>query len=165
MTYRYNSGVGSKTGFTDNSGLSYDITSYVLSNTSGTVSISPMKNKTFIDIPNSPTGNINISINAINNQVFDELSILIGSSSLTYSLAYFGSISSNPIISNTVYTINTTFTASIPGTSSLASGTITSTYSNVMYSTGFTIPVGSTIIYNGVYDGTKFRGNTNIQTS
>lgn len=101
MAYRYNNGLGIKTGFTDNNGIALDITPIIYttaqgtSSMSGTFSVTPKLNYTFVNLQTPGTGTAQVVINATYSQIFDECTILAAGGSTTYSVVLSGSASMN----------------------------------------------------------------------
>lgn len=154
-TSRIINNVGITTGFGVNGGYSYGEVYYNwATQSSGTFSYRTSQQNTILNIQTAPNGTVNIAMSASNSLICDTLTILIKSAGTTYSLTYNGDISSDQQLS-----ILSSGTASIPGTSSVI------TYNKPVYSSTFTIPNGSSVIYTGTYDGNKFRGQTSVQTS
>ncbi len=135
---RYVSGVGIKTGFTDNTGLSYDITpiNFLTANgtssMSGTFSVYPQKNKTFVNLITAPTTGVittgQVVINATYSQIFDELEIIaIGPvTSGTFSLVLSGNVVEVTSLTNTIPAGKAAkITGIYNGTNYIMSGSIT----------------------------------------
>lgn len=96
-TYRYNSGLGLRTGFTDNQGYNISITPIVATSGNGTTSMAGTfsvntGNTTFnwVNLQNPLTGTANIVINATASQIFDELNIMVRGGSATQSVVLSG---------------------------------------------------------------------------
>ncbi len=103
----------------------------------------------------APTGSITININATNSQICDEMSILIAAAAATYSLSYGGDIVSNQY--QTVTNTTITYLTATSGT------TASITSSSVAYNDVFTVNVGQSVHYYGMFNGTEFIGNTTVK--
>ena len=92
--YRYVSGLGIRTGFTDNQGYNIGITPIVLTQSSGTFSVNPSNLYTFVNLPTALTGTANIVINATSSLIFDHCDIMVQGGSTTYSVILSGNVAS-----------------------------------------------------------------------
>ena len=94
--YRYNNGLGLRTGFTDNTGYAYSVTpmsftqGMATTSMAGTFSITPNGPNTYVNLQGAITANINLAINATYSQIFDKLDIMVQGGSITYSVVLSG---------------------------------------------------------------------------
>jgi len=85
---------GLRTGFGDNSGLSINQGYFGLTQTSGTVSVTPQTQYTYVHLTSALTGNVSISINGTYSEICDQLNVLLTGGSSAYVVTYAGDISS-----------------------------------------------------------------------
>ena len=129
----------------------------------------------------SPTGDININIDASNSEICDELTIMFNSAINGYNITYYGDISnsSNSSVSVGTYSIYTATQSLMTSTQSITIGTqstvvgpltvlipayITSVpQSNTSISSVVNVGISQSAIYKGTFNGTKFIGITYVE--
>lgn len=102
LTYRYNNGLGIRTGFTDNQGYNISITPIVATSGEGTSSMAGTfsinagnTTYTWANLTGPLTGTSNIVINATASQIYDQMKIMVqGAASGTTSVVLSGDAAS-----------------------------------------------------------------------
>ena len=93
QTSRIQSNLGIRTGFKDNSGVSISQEYFGVTATSGTVSITPNADFTYVNLTNALTGNVAISINGTYSNICDELTVYMTGGASAYVITYDSAIS------------------------------------------------------------------------
>lgn len=108
-TYRYNSGLGLRTGFTDNQGYNISITPIVATSGAGTSSMTGTfsvntGNTTYnwANLAAPLVGIANIVINATASQIFDQLTIMVQGGVATQSVVLSGDVKSATSLTSTL---------------------------------------------------------------
>ena len=79
--------------YQDNTGRTINQAAFGVTTTSGTVSISPTAQISYINFENAATGNIALSINATASQICDELFVMFNGGASPYVVTFAGNVS------------------------------------------------------------------------
>lgn len=80
--------------YQDNTGITIDQGYFGVTATSGTVSIVPTTQFTYVNLSNALTGNISLSINATYSLICDKIEVLLTGGASPYVVTYAGDITS-----------------------------------------------------------------------
>ena len=102
--------------YEDNTGVTIDQAYIAATATSGTVSVIPSKQNTYVNLTTALTGNIAISVNATYSMICDTINVMVKGGSSAYVLTFDGDIKATGTTVSVTANKTMTYTGTFNGT-------------------------------------------------